>query len=250
MQNKETDTKELAKKNVFQFKQFSVAQDKCAMKVGTDGILLAAWARVGEGDQILDIGTGTGLMGLLLAQRQAGASVIGVEIDQDAASQAEINVKNSPFEQRMKVVASSIQDFTKSTKSEFDLIVSNPPFFSGGVLSENAGRAEVRHTVKLSHQDLLRSVQLLLHPEGRFCLILPLLEGLRFKELAQTYQLYPQHICKVSPRPGKAPNRLLIELGKIQNNKVQNTQMSIYAEGEGLKRSATFDQLTMDFYLH
>jgi len=237
------------KEAIFQFKKFSIAQDQCAMKVGTDGILLAAWARVGEASQILDIGAGTGLIGLMLAQRQSAAQVIGVEIDELAADQAKDNGAQSPFAKQVKICTDSIQSFAKNTKHQFDLIVSNPPFFSGGVLSESAGRAEVRHTVKLSHQDLLRSVQTLLRPLGKFCLILPLLEGLRFQELARTYQLYTQHVCKVSPRPGKPANRLLIELGKTQKDKVQQTQMSIYADAEGLNRSAEFSKLTADFYL-
>jgi tRNA1Val (adenine37-N6)-methyltransferase len=234
---------------IFRFKKFSIAQDQCAMKVGTDGILLAAWAKVEEVQRILDIGTGTGLIALMLAQRQAQAKVVGIEIDQAAAKQAQTNAVESPFASRVEIIQGSIQDYTHTAAEPFDLIISNPPFFSGGVLSENAGRAEVRHTVKLSHHDLLRSVQVLLNPAGRFCLILPLLEGLRFQELAQTYQLYTQHICKVAPRPGKPANRLLLELGKSKVSDPQTTSLTIYADTDGTTRSHEFTSLTADFYL-
>jgi tRNA1Val (adenine37-N6)-methyltransferase len=175
--------------------------------------------------------------------------VVGVEIDQAAASQAQANVAASPFADRVDIIHSSIQDFTQTNDELFDLIVSNPPFFSGGVLSENIGRAEVRHTVKLSHQDLLRSVQRLLHPQGRFCLVLPMLEGLRFQELAASYQLITTHICQVSPRPGMNPNRLLLELGKSKVSTPQTSGMIIYADVSGTKRSEEFTALTQDFYL-
>jgi tRNA1Val (adenine37-N6)-methyltransferase len=238
--------------NVFQFKKFAVAQDQCAMKVGTDGILLAAWARVGEVRRILDIGTGTGLIALMLAQRQTLAQVIGVEIDQGAAKQAQDNVAASPFADRVKIIQGSIQDYTQAAAETFDLIASNPPFFSGGVLSENAGRAEVRHTVKLSHQDLLRSVQRLLAPDGSFCLVLPWLEGLRFMELAKSYHLYTWQKIKVSPSPEKAPNRLLLSFRKNPppGDLPEEGVLSIYAkDGADAPRSEAYEQLTADFFL-
>ncbi|MEM1216825.1 MAG: methyltransferase, partial [Bacteroidota bacterium] len=127
----------------FQFQQFTIQQDACAMKVGTDGVLLGAWAPVAEVQTILDIGTGTGLIALMLAQRQPAALVTGVEIDAAAAVQAQANAEASPFRERMTVAAQSIQDFTDQQDARFDLIVSNPPFFSGGVLSDQLARAEV-----------------------------------------------------------------------------------------------------------
>lgn len=238
--------------NVFRFKQFVIAQDQCAMKVGTDGILLAAWARVGEVRHILDIGTGTGLIALMLAQRQTEAQVIGIEIDQAAAEQARDNIAASPFADRVEIIQGSIQDYTQTAVGTFDLIVSNPPFFTGGVISEQEGRASVRHTVKLSHQDLLRSVQRLLAPAGSFCLVLPWLEGLRFMELAKSYQLYTWQKIKVSPSPEKSPNRLLLSLRKTppSGDIPEDGALSIYARGGAdSPRSAAYQELTADFFI-
>lgn len=234
----------------FQFQQFTVAQDKCAMKVGTDGILLGAWAPTEEAQHILDIGAGTGLIGLMVAQRTEEGRVVLVEVDQDAAAQATENVQNSPFSQRIEVVRSSIQDYAARITTKFDLIVSNPPFFTGGVISEQEGRANVRHTLKLSHGDLLRSVQRLLAPTGSFCVVLSWLEGLRFVELAEEYQLYPHRLAKVSPHPDKSANRILLQLKQLPADEVQEEIFSIYAtSGEGAARSASYQSLTEDFFL-
>ena len=117
---------------VFKFKQFNIEQDKCSMKVGTDGVLLGAWANVENATNILDIGTGTGVIAVMLAQRAPLAQVSGIEIDEAACEQAVENMQASPFADRLKAELMPIQDFAKLSRSEFDLIVSNPPFFSGG----------------------------------------------------------------------------------------------------------------------
>jgi len=218
------------------------------MKVGTDGVLLGAWVPTSGAERILDIGTGTGLIALMLAQRQDNATVTGVEIDERAAQQATENARQSPFTERVTILAQSLQDFARSTTEQFDLIVSNPPFFSGGVLSDHQERASVRHTVKLSHQDLLRSAQRLLSPEGHFCLILPWLEGLRFQELAASYHFYTTLRCNVIPRPGKQPNRLLLAFAQIEVP-VREYSLTIYQNEEGSARSQEFVSLTESFYL-
>lgn len=236
----------------FQFQQFTIEQDKCTMKVGTDGILLGAWTPLLDSLQILDIGAGTGLIGLMLAQRKSDAEVTMVEVDEQAAEQAMSNVAASPFGDRIQVVCSPVQEFRPAGNKRFDLIVSNPPFFTGGVISEQEGRASVRHTIKLSHQDLLRSVQRLLAPEGSFCLVLPWLEGLRFMELAKSYQLFTWQKIKVSPSPEKAPNRLLLSLRKTppSGDLPENGALSIYAtDGADAPRSDAYEELTADFFV-
>jgi tRNA1Val (adenine37-N6)-methyltransferase len=234
----------------FQFQQFTVAQDKCAMKVGTDGILLGAWAPIEEAQHILDIGAGTGLIGLMVAQRTQEGRVVLVEVDPDAAAQATENVQNSPFSDRAEVIKDSIQQYSTTNQAKFDLIVSNPPFFTGGVISEQEGRANVRHTLKLSHGDLLRSVQRLLAPSGSFCVVLPWLEGLRFAELAAGYHLYPHRLAKVSPHPDKSPNRILLQLKQLPADEVQEEIFSIYATaGESAARSTSYQVLTDEFFL-
>lgn len=236
----------------FDFQQFSIRQDRCAMKVGTDGVLLGAWVPVEGAKSMLDIGAGTGLISLMLAQRSQEAKVTAVEVDEDAASQAIENAAASPFASQIVVEQQSIQDFSRQHVGPFDLIVSNPPFFSGGVISEQEGRASVRHTVKLSHQDLLRSVQKLLTKEGSFCLILPWLEGLRFQELAASYQLNTHRVVKVSPNPEKSPNRLLLQLKKSPTPEQgpEMSELSIYAyAGPDAPRSAEYAALTAYFFL-
>ncbi|WP_367389547.1 tRNA1(Val) (adenine(37)-N6)-methyltransferase [Lewinella sp. LCG006] len=236
----------------FRFQQFTIEQDKCAMKVGTDGILLGAWAPLSDSQQILDIGAGTGLIGLMLAQRKSDAEVTMVEVDEQAAEQAMSNVAASPFGDRIKVVCCAVQEFRPEGNQQFELIVSNPPFFTGGVISEQEGRASVRHTVKLSHQDLLRSVQRLLSPTGSFCLVLPWLEGLRFMELAKSYHLYTWQKIKVSGSPEKSPNRLLLLLRKTPppGDVSEDGTLSIYAtDGADAPRSDAYKELTADFFV-
>lgn len=227
-----------------------MAQDRCPMKVGTDGVLLGAWASVAGVGQALDIGSGTGVIALMLAQRQPAARVVGLEVDEVAARQAAGNALDSPFRERVTILPQSVQDYAlEAPAGTFDLIVSNPPFFTGGVMSENQGRASVRHTVKLSHQDLLRSVQRLLSPQGRFSVVLPLLEGMRFEELAATYHLYVTRHCAVTPRPGKPVHRLLLEMSYTKPVAVERNTFAIHAEETGDVRSEAYVNLTRDFYL-
>jgi tRNA1Val (adenine37-N6)-methyltransferase len=195
----------------FKFKQFVIEQDRCAMKIGTDGVLLGAWVDVSNVANILDIGTGTGVIAIMLAQRSAGAHVDGVEIDADAAIQAKENMDRSPFAARLSVAHGSIQDFAKTAEYKYDLIVSNPPFFTGGTFSANQDKNNVRHTVKLPHGDLLLATHRLLNPKGRFCVVLPFLEGLRFCEIARSYHFYCTKMTEVLPKKDKGVERLLLQ---------------------------------------
>ncbi len=231
----------------FRFKQFSVAQDQCPMKVGTDGVLLAAWADVAGAGRVLDIGTGSGVMALILAQRAERAEVHGVEIDPNAARQAAENMAASPWPERLNTFATSIQDFAKESRQQYDLIVSNPPFFSGGTFSDNNDRMAVRHTIKLPHGDLLSAVRKLLAPNGRFAVILPHLEGLRFRELANSYHLFCTRLTEVRTRPGKPVERLLLQF-ECQVNPLQKDSLCIHS-GNGPGHSEEYTLLTRDFYL-
>ncbi len=195
----------------FYFKQFTVQQDRCAMKIGTDGVLLGAWAEVTGARQVLDIGTGSGVIALMLAQRAEKALIHAVEVDEDAYGQACENVQAAPWAGRMSVFHAAIQDYVQTSGQQYDLIVSNPPFFSGGTFSASQDRNSVRHTVKLPHGDLLQAVRKLLSPEGSFCVILPLIEGLRFAELAQDYHLFCTKITEVRPKADKPVERLLMQ---------------------------------------
>ncbi len=219
-----------SKKDAFHFNTFSIQQDRCAMKVGTDAVLLAAWAPLPlPCNRILDIGTGTGVLSLLLAQRSPASSVVGVEIDPEAAAQAAENVAASPYSERVRIQAQPIQDF-KDAPAAFDLIISNPPFFTGGVLSEALDRQTARHTLRLPHQDLLRSVQHFLSPSGYFCLILPKIEGLRFMEIAVSMQLYPFQQLWMRARADQPIHRLCIAFSRQPNRPLQSTEITQYEE--------------------
>ena len=231
----------------FQFKKFQIEQDQCAMKIGTDGILLGAWTATNEVNSALDIGCGTGLIALMIAQRTSNASIDAVEIDEASALQATQNVANSPWFERINVFNKAIQDFSSENRRKYDLIVSNPPFFTGGTFSDNQDKNSVRHTIKLPHNDLLRSVQNLLAPNGRFAAILPYIEGLRFCELAQTYQLHCVRKTEVIPQQGKNVERLLLEFTKEKS--IGKDDQLMLRSASGNEFTSEYVNLTRDFYL-
>lgn len=232
----------------FRFQQFEIQQDQCPMKVGTDGILLGAWADIQDAKKILDIGTGTGLIAIMLGQRNAEAVVHAVEIDESACSQANENMQNVPWSDRLKALPVAIQDFAKTTNDQYDLIVSNPPFFSGGTLSDKQGRNEVRHTVKLPHGDLLSAVRNLLSANGKFAVILPLIEGLRFEELAKTYNLYGTQKTEVLPKKDSNVERLLLQFERVEKEVITN-QLIVQKSDEANDWTEEFKALTGMFYL-
>lgn len=234
----------------FKFKEFTLEQDRCTMQVGTDGILLGAWAPVEGATSILDIGTGTGLIAIMLAQRSTTSQIHAVEVDEQACQQAAENMGRAPWSKRLWAHQGAIQDFGLPVEisSGFDLIVSNPPFFSGGTFSFNQDRNSVRHTVKLPHNDLLRSVRRLLHDQGRFATILPLIEGLRFQELAESYKLYCTQAIEVKPKPSRPAERLLMVFEK-ESAKPKQVGSLVLMDEEGHTRTAAYRALTEAFYL-
>ncbi len=232
---------------VFKFKEFEVIQDGSTMKVGTDGVLLGAWASVDSAGEILDIGTGTGIIALMLAQRASEAKVHAVEIDELAFLQAAENFKKAPWAEKLRCFHMSIQDFADATEQRYDLIVSNPPFFTGGTLSENSDKVAVRHTIKLPHGDLLLSVRQLLKKNGKFCVVLPYLEGLRFKEMAQTSGLFCNKATGVKPNALRSVERLLLEFSYIPGQ-YEYTELSL-AKPDSLEWTTEYKNLTNSFYL-
>jgi tRNA1Val (adenine37-N6)-methyltransferase len=231
----------------FQFKQFSIQQDKCSMKVGTDGVLLGAWADVEKATRILDIGTGSGLIAIMLGQRNAMAQIHAVEIDDQAYLQATENMENAPWADRLTAFHQSIQEFAEDSKQEYDLIVSNPPFFTGGTFSFNQDRNSVRHTVKLPHGDMLRAVQKLLVKTGKFCVILPFVEGLRFQELATSYHFYCTRVTEVLTNANKPVERLLMQF-ELESRTPQRDQLIVRQEGP-IEWTEAYQNLTRAFYL-
>lgn len=231
----------------FQFKQFAIAQNDCAMKVGTDGVLLGAWCDVSSATKALDIGTGSGVIAVMLGQR-CEAAIHAVEIEDAAFLQAKSNFEKADWSDRLTAKKAAIQDFAKLSRDEYDLIVSNPPFFSGGTFSHNQDRNNVRHTVKLGHGDLLIAARRLLAKDGKFCVILPLIEGLRFQEVAKTYALYCTKITEVKSRPDGSVERLLMQFEKTATENIEKDDLAIY-KAKGKAHSADYIALTKDFYL-
>lgn len=227
----------------FDFKQFSVRHDKCGMKVGTDGVLLGAWCATGNAMHILDIGTGSGLVALMLAQRSK-AQIAGIEIDEEAASQAERNFETSPWNDRLSIYHTDILSLTTDIK--YDLIVSNPPYFDSSLQSPDQKRTAARHTETLTYTDLLQKSVELLAPKGRICLIIPADRESKIDEWCKENNLFPTHKTYVLPKPDALPKRILVELSQ-QNHPLLVDELVI--ELSRHQYSADFITLTQDFYL-
>ena len=233
----------------FRFKQFEVQQDRCTMKVGTDGVLLGAWADVTGAGNILDIGTGTGVIAMMLAQRaDNNARIDAVDIEQNAAEQAAENVARCAWADRIHVHHQDIKKFARLSRTDYDLIVSNPPFFSGGVLSENQDRNSVRHTVKLAHGDLLMAVQKLLAKTGKFCVILPNIEGRRLRELSEQYHLHCTRTTEVYPKADKSVERLLLQFER--EARAERTDRLVIQHDARNDWTEQYIELTGDYYLN
>lgn len=196
----------------FQFQQFRIEQDRCAMKISTDAILLGSQADADDPSQILDIGTGTGVLALMLAQRFADAKITGVELDAEAAAQAGENMSQSPFAARMKLWQGRIQDFPEEGK--FDLIVSNPPYFPDHLKSSDSKRNQALHTDSLSFGELIDRVHTMLNPDGKFWLILPPRQMDIFVDLAKKSDLTEFSRISVRDRADKPVFRVVSAFSK------------------------------------
>ncbi len=233
---------------IFNFKKFDVRQEKSAMKVNTDSVLLGSWVNIDGNQRILDVGTGTGLIALMMAQRNEQALVHGVEIEEDAYEEAKENFAQAKWSDRLEAFRSAIQDFEHES-APYDFIICNPPFFTGGTLSENQKRSSVRHTVKLPNNELLRAVRRLLSKDGRFAVVLPYLEGLRFVEVAKTFGFCLFRQAEVYPRADRNVNRLLIELGLNKCEAVESSKIAIYKSDDSREYTSDYIELTSAFYL-
>jgi len=233
-------------RNSFQFKKFTVFQDRCAMKVGTDGTLLGAWAEAPvDPCRILDIGTGTGLVALMMAQRYESARILGIEIDGDAAHQALDNVKQSPFSDRIEIVCGDVAKI--SDKIGFDSIVCNPPYFVDSLTCPENQRTLARHAVSLTYKELLKSVGSLLKDTGKCSLIIPAENQDKVESLATFEGLFLSRICLVKTTPQKLPKRHLLEFQKCPVQKV-DFQEHVIEDIPGV-RSDWYRELTSEFYL-
>jgi len=237
----------MPRKSYFQFKQFRIIQERSAMKVGMDGVLLGAWADASGAERILDIGTGTGLIALMLAQRNASAQIEAIEIDQEAFQEAVLNAQQSPWNDKIQIENSSFQDFAERTDQKYDLIVSNPPFFANGVKAPKENRAQARHSDSLPLDILISGATNLLAENGRIALVLPVESLTEIKQLTLSNQLYISRLCRIKPNPLKPDFRILIEL--TQKECVTSEEHLMIEFEKHHDYTAEYKELTKDFYL-
>ena len=230
----------------FTFKQFVVQQGRCAMKVGTDGTLLGAWAVLERNDgRILDIGTGTGLMALMMAQRYPEARVTAIDIDAAAVEQANENVQDSPFAERIQVSQADVNAF--ETLEPYDAIVCNPPYFDKALTCPDNQRTQARHTLTLSYRQLMAAAWRLLSDEGLFSVIIP---NDYFQQMESEVHLagfFQTRIYGVRTVVGKPIKRYLIELRK--HPKKELIKKDVMIENASNVRSEWYQELTKDFYI-
>lgn len=216
------------------------------MKVGTDAVLLGSWVNVAESKSILDIGTGTGLIAIMLAQK-SNAFIEAIDMDHEACEQALENVAQCPWSDRVKVFHSSLQDFSAKSPKKYDLIVSNPPYFVDASKAPEAARNKARHTDNLSFQDLIEGVKQLLHINGRFCMILPSKEGTDFRELAVKQGFYCTEIVKVKTKSEKQEKRLLMQY-EFFERPLKSSELILQVDD--MAYSQNYIELTKEFYLN
>ena len=230
----------------FQFKEFTVEQDKCAMKIGTDGVLLGAWAQVENEFSILDIGAGTGLIALMLAQRSTAELIDALEIDSPAFEQAVQNFENSPWGDRLFCYHASLQEFAEEIDDTYELIVSNPPFFTDNFPSENKERALARFEDALPFSHLVKAVAKLLDPKGKFAVVVPYKEEESFVALAQKNGLFLNKSCRVKGTETSPIKRSLLQFSFTEQTPIFE---SLVIEIERHVYTKEYTALTKDFYL-
>ncbi len=217
------------------------------MKVGTDGVLLGGWAQPDENSKnILDVGTGSGLIALMLAQK-CDANIHAIDIDSNAIIQANENFGNSPWFHRLHAEEISLQNFALKSEIKFDLIISNPPFFINSLQAPDKERSIARHTNELTHSDLLDNAKKILNKTGRICLILPVNEGLQNIDYAENIQLYCNKLVYVYPKPNVQPKRILLEYSFTPKDRIAS-KLQIETN-ERHEYSPEFTKLVKDYYL-
>ena len=222
---------------MFQFKRFKIEQDLCAMKVGTDGVLLGAWVR--GGGRMLDVGCGTGVIALTLAQRYPQGRVTALDIDEGAVCQTEQNVAQSPFADRVEVIQGAVQTF--ESKDCYDAIVSNPPFFVDSLNAPDPQRNIARHAETLTYNQLMQAAWRLLKDDGELSVVVPFDYRRRMEDEAIFVGFFPSRVCAVRTAAHKAPKRFLLAFRKHPCS-CEKTEMTLGDE--------TYNLLTQDFYLY
>lgn len=230
--------------NEFKFKQFVIKQNMCAMKVGTDGVLLGAWSMIPNGN-VLDVGSGSGLISLMIAQRNANCLIEAIDIEEFAYLQTKENIKGSKWDSRITAYHSSFQLFSSDKK--YELIISNPPFFINATKSTSNAKNTARHTDELPFIDFIEKVKELLAKDGIVSIILPLQESLLFTELAVKNKLYLNRKCWVKPNNEKEPKRALLEFSFSEKELI--TETLVIETEKRHHYTKEYRNLTQDFYL-
>lgn len=231
----------------FAFKKFSVSQDQCAMKIGTDGVLLGAWTSTKNNPfAVLDIGAGTGIVALMLAQRSHAEVIDAIEIDDNAYEQCVDNFESSPWGDRLFCYHASLDEFVNEMEDTYDLIVSNPPFYAEDYKTENLQRDKARFQEALPFNHLIESVSKLLEPKGVFAVIIPYKEKENFINMALNYKLHPNKILDIKGTPTASFKRCLLEFS-FRESEIQTNTMVI--ELERHQYTKDYIELTKDFYL-
>ena len=230
---------------MFRFKQFTVCDERSAMKIGTDGVLLGAWADIEGDSRILDVGTGTGLIALMLAQRNASAEIVGVDISREAIEEARDNFLNSPWAKRLSVTEGDVCSFESNEK--FDHIVSNPPYFVDSLHSPDSLRTMARHTSSLKFEDLVASAQRLLRPGGRLSVILPTECAMQFR-FAAFGRLWLCRQLNVVTKAGDSPRRTLMEFC-LSDKPLMPSVATLIMRHRDSSYTEEYRRLTEDFYI-
>ena len=230
----------------FRFKQFSVNDDRSSMKVGTDAVLLGAWAGNYNPTNILDIGSGSGLIALMMAQRFRANNIQAIDIHLPSVIQSEENFNSSPWANRLSASHISLQEFATDNKTKYDLVVSNPPYFTNSLLPPDPSKKLARHTATLSYLEIVQGLVKIMNDDASFCLILPHENQDVFEEHANENGLYKSRQLNIIPVKGRKPNRLLSEW-RFNPSVTQTDSLTIRTDIHTY--SEEYRRLTEDFYL-
>lgn len=230
----------------FQFKQFTIEQDRCAMKIGTDSVLLGAWTMVNNAHSILDIGAGTGVLALMLAQRSSAPIIDALEIDADAFEQCTDNFENSQWADRLFCYHASLLEFTEDIDDTYDLIICNPPFYSENYKTDNTARDTARFNDAMPFEHLIFAVSKLLSQKGIFSVIVPFKEERLILNLATNYRLSPNRILRVKGTPQSVYKRSLLEFSVQPQTLIEE---ELILETRRHQYTQEYIDLTKDFYL-
>lgn len=231
----------------FAFKQFTIKQDKCAMKVGTDAVLLGAWINPEGCKHILDIGTGTGIIAMMLAQKSS-ADIIAIDIDKQSTEQARENILKSSF-RNIEVMHISLQALVQDSQKKFNLIATNPPYFIASLKNNDGNRTIARHADLLPFEDLIFGVKKLLDEKGKFCLILPKNEAAIFRDMAKQKGLYLSKLLRVRTRSDKDSEKRHLMQFEFKETEFSESTLVIESD-RNMKYSEEYRELTKDYYLN